>query len=53
MHTKTELEALPIDQLMEMAKALDITTKKDTEKLPLIYSIIEAELSQTAAPAEE
>ena len=52
MHTKTELEALPIEELTTMAKALDIPTKKDTEKLELIYSIIEAELSQAPAPAE-
>ena len=52
MHTKTELEALPIEELTTMAKTLDIPTKKDTEKLDLIYSIIEAELSQTPTPAE-
>ena len=52
MHTKTELEALPIEELTTMAKTLDIPTKKDTEKLELIYSIIEAELSQTPTPAE-
>ena len=52
MHTKTELEALPIEQLAEMAKTLDIPTKKDTEKLDLIYSIIEAELTKSPAPVE-
>ncbi len=53
MHTKTELEVLPIEQLTEMAKALDIPTKKDTEKLELIYGIIEAELSQAPVPNED
>ena len=53
MHTKTELEALPIEQLTEMAKTLDIPTKKDTEKLDLIYSIIEAELTKTPVEPEQ
>ena len=52
MHTKTELEALPIEQLTEMAKKFDIPTKKDTEKLDLIYGIIEAELAQAPVPTE-
>ncbi len=52
MHTKIELEALPIEQLTDIAKSLDISTKKDTDKLDLIYSIIEAELTQNPAPAE-
>ena len=47
MHTKIELEALPIDELTSMAKGLNISVKKDPEKLDLIYDIIEAELTQT------
>ena len=53
MHTKIELEALPIEQLTDIAKSLNITTKSKTEKLDLIYSIIEAELSQTPLPTTE
>ncbi len=51
MHTKIELEALPIEELVTMAKSLNISVKKDTEKLDLIYDIIEAEL--TVAPEPE
>ena len=47
MHTKIELEALTIEELTAMAKGLNISVKKSTEKLDLIYDIIEAELSQT------
>lgn len=47
MHTKIELEALSIEELTSMAKGLNISVKKNTEKLDLIYDIIEAELSQT------
>ncbi len=50
MHTKIELEALPMDELTSMAKALKVNVKKDTEKLDLIYNIIEAELSAEPAP---
>ena len=53
MHTKIELEALPIEQLTDMAKSLNIATKSNTEKLDLIYSIIEAELSQAPMPDTE
>ena len=53
MHTKIELEALSIEQLTDIAKSLNITTKSKTEKLDLIYSIIEAELSQTPLPTTE
>ena len=47
MHTKIELEALPIEELTSMAKGLNINVKKNSEKLDLIYDIIEAELTQT------
>ena len=40
MHTKIELEALTIDELTAMAKGLNISVKKNTEKLDLIYDII-------------
>ncbi len=50
MHTKIELEALPIEELVTMAKGLNITVKKDTEKLDLIYDIIEAELAVVPEP---
>ena len=53
MHTKIELEALPIEELTGIAKALGISTKKDTEKLDLIYNIIEAELTQNPAEPEQ
>ena len=53
MHTKIELEALPIEELTGIAKALGISTKKDTEKLELIYNIIEAELTQNPAEPEQ
>ena len=51
MHTKIELEALPIEELSAMAKDLNISVKKDTAKLDLIYNIIEAELA--VAPTDE
>ena len=51
MHTKIELEALPIEELSAMAKDLNISVKKDTAKLDLIYNIIEAELAM--APQDE
>ena len=53
MHTKIELEALPIEELTAIAKSLDISTKKDTDKLDLIYSIIEAELTRNPAEPEQ
>ncbi|MBR1683237.1 MAG: transcription termination factor Rho [Bacteroidaceae bacterium] len=53
MHTKSELEALSIEQLKEIAKSLKISVKGDTPQLDIIYSIIEAELAQGTAPAEE
>ena len=46
MHTKSELEALSIEQLNEIARSLNIPLKGDVQKLDLIYGIIEAELSQ-------
>ncbi len=53
MHTKSELEALTIEQLIEIAKSLKISTKSNTPKLELIYSIIEAELMQGSANTDE
>jgi transcription termination factor Rho len=55
MHTKSDLEALSIEQLNEIAHSLNISTKADTPKLNIIYSIIEAELAQgtPAAPEEK
>ena len=54
MHTKSDLEALSIEQLNEIAHSLNISTKADTPKLNIIYSIIEAELAQgTPAVPEE
>ncbi|MCR4993847.1 MAG: transcription termination factor Rho [Bacteroidales bacterium] len=53
MHTKIELEAMPIEELNDIAKSLDISVKKDTEKLDLIYHIIDAELSKNPAEPEE
>jgi len=49
MHTKSELEALSIEQLNEIARSLNIPLKGDIQKLDLIYGIIEAELSQGPA----
>ncbi len=46
MHTKSELEALSIEQLNEIARSMNISLKGDMPKLDLIYSIIEAELTQ-------
>ena len=43
MHTKSELEALTDEQLVVLARSLDITVKSDTDKMDLIYSIIGAE----------
>ncbi|MBE6254677.1 MAG: transcription termination factor Rho [Prevotella sp.] len=55
MHTKSDLEALSIEQLNEIAHSLNISTKADTPKLNIIYSIIEAELAQgmPAVPEEK
>ena len=50
MHTKSELEALTDEQLVVLARSLDIPVKSDTEKLDLIYAIIGAESEQ---PTEE
>ncbi len=52
MHTKSELEALSIEQLNEIARSLNISVKGDVQKLDLIYGIIEAELSQGPAVAD-
>ncbi len=52
MHTKSELEALSIEQLNEIARSLNISVKGDTPKLDLIYSIIEGELSSTPVKAD-
>ncbi len=53
MHTKSDLEALSIEQLLEIAKSLNIPAKASMPQLELIYSIIEAELTQNPAKAEE
>ena len=53
MHTKSELEALSIEQLTEIAKGFQIPLKNDTPKLELIYSIIEAEIAQGSAAQEQ
>ena len=53
MHTKSELEALSIEQLTEIAKGFQIPLKNDTPKLELIYSIIEAEIAQDSAVQEK
>ncbi|MBR4533203.1 MAG: transcription termination factor Rho [Bacteroidaceae bacterium] len=43
MHTKSELEALTDEQLIVLARSLDIPVKSDTEKMDLIYAVIDAE----------
>ena len=53
MHTKSELEALSVEQLIEIAKGFQIPLKSNTPKLELIYSIIEAEIAQGSAPQEK
>ena len=53
MHTKSELEALSIEQLTEIAKGFQIPLKNDTSKLELIYSIIEAEIAEGTAAQEK
>ncbi len=53
MHTKSDLEALSIEQLLEIAKSLNIPAKASMPQLELIYSIIETELTQNPAKAEE
>ena len=46
MHTKSELEALTDEQLVVLARSLNLTVKSDTDKLDLIYGIIGAESEQ-------
>ena len=46
MHTKSELEALADEQLVVLARSLDIPVKPDTEKIDLIYAIIGKESEQ-------
>ena len=54
MHTKSELEALTDEQLVVLARSLNIPVKSDTEKLDLIYAIIGAESEKVSAePAEK
>ena len=53
MHTKSDLEALSIEQLLEIAKSLNIPAKASMPQLELIYSIIEAELTQNPAKAAD
>ena len=53
MHTKSDLEALSIEQLNEIAHSMNISTKADTPKLNIIYSIIEAELAQGTPTVSE
>ncbi len=53
MHTKSDLEALSIEQLNEIAHSLGISTKADTPKLNTIYNIIEAELAQGTTAEEQ
>ena len=53
MHTKSDLEDLTIEQLTEIAKSLNISTKGNTPKLDLIYSIIEAEVAQAPIKAKD
>ena len=53
MHTKSELEALTDEQLVVLARSLDIPVKSDTEKLDLIYAIIGAESEKVSAEPVE
>ena len=50
MHTKSELEGLPIENLTEIARNLGIKTTGNPEKLDLIYNIIDAESVQPSTP---
>ena len=52
MHTKSELEALTDEQLIVLARSLDIPVKSDTEKLDLIYAVIDAESKNAVTPAD-
>ncbi len=54
MHTKSELENLTDEQLVVLAKSLNIPVSSSTEKIDLIYGIIGAESEQPAiVPAEK
>uniref|UniRef100_UPI0025A0EE57 hypothetical protein n=1 Tax=Klebsiella pneumoniae TaxID=573 RepID=UPI0025A0EE57 len=53
MHTKSELEALSIEQLTEIAKGFQIPLKNDTSILELIYSIFEADIAEGTAAQEK
>ena len=53
MHTKSELEALTDEQLVVLARSLDIPVKSDTEKIDLIYAIIGAESEKVSAEPVE
>ncbi|MBQ7494958.1 MAG: transcription termination factor Rho [Bacteroidaceae bacterium] len=56
MHTKAELESLTIEQLQAIAAGFNIPFKNKTDKLDLVYSIIDAESEQAKgipAPADK
>ena len=53
MHTKSELEEMSIEALTELAHSLNISTKKNPEKIELIYNIIGAESESPALVTEK
>ncbi len=56
MHTKAELESLTIEQLHAIAAGFNIPVKNNSDKLDLIYSVLDAESAQDSTnptPAEK
>ena len=49
MHTKSELEEMPLEQLQDIARDLGISIKSGDEKIDLIYQIIDTQSELSAA----
>ena len=49
MHTKAELESLTIEQLQAIAAGFKIPVKNNSDKLDLIYSVLDAESAQDSS----